>query len=169
MTLVIQPADEHGLSAIAHMMQLYIHDFSELWVGQERGELGPDGLFADYPLDTYRAGDPRRVPLIFRKAEGLVGFALLNEHTHSGLSADWSMAEFFIVRKHRRGGTGTRAAHLIFTAYPGQWDLAVARSNTGARSFWARAIAAHPKVSAREELDRDDALWNGAIFRFRIG
>jgi len=169
MTLVIQPADATGLRAIAHMMQFYIHDFSEFWAGQERGELEPDGRFADYPLESYQGGDPRRVPLIFRKADRPVGFALLNEHTHSGLPADWSMAEFFIVRKHRRGGTGTSAAHQIFSAYPGQWDLAVARSNIGAHAFWARAIAAHPKVSALEELDRNDALWNGAIFRFRIG
>ncbi len=169
-TLAIVPADrERGARAIANMMQLYMHDFSEFWAGEARGELGPDGRFPDYPLQTYWSGDRRRVPLLIERAGAPVGFALLNDHAHSGLPADWSMAEFFIVRKHRRGGTGTAAARLIFSAYPGQWDVAVARRNTAAHAFWGRAIASHPQASAHEELDRDDVLWNGAIFRFRIG
>ncbi len=170
MSLVVRPADrEHGARAIANMMQLYIHDFSEFWAGETRGELQADGRFPEYPLDSYWTGDPRRVPLVIERAGAPIGFALLNEHMHSGLPADWSMAEFFIVRKHRRGGTGTAAATLIFDAYPGQWDVAVARRNVAAHAFWGRVTAAHPRASAHEELDRNDALWNGAVFRFRIG
>lgn len=160
--------ERHG-RAIASMMQLYAHDFSEFWAGEARGELNADGRFEDYPLDSYWSGDPRRVALIFERGPSPIGFALLNEYAHSGLPADWSMAEFFIVRKHRRGGTGTSAVHRIFDAHPGQWDVAVARRNTAAYAFWSRVIKAHPKVSALEQLDRNDALWNGVIFRFRIG
>jgi predicted acetyltransferase len=82
---------------------------------------------------------------------------------------DWSIAEFFLLRKHRRSGAGTEAAQAIFQRYPGQWEAAVARRNTAALAFWRKAVANCHGVSEIEELDRDDATWNGQILRFRIG
>lgn len=154
--------------AIANMMQLYIHDFSEQWSGQARGELGDDGLFEAYePLDGYWR-DADRIPLLVRADGHLAGFALVNTHAHSGRAVDRSMAEFFIVRKHRRSGAGTAAAHAIFSRWPGQWEAAVARKNVGALAFWRRTVASHPQVEAVEEEDVATAEWDGAILRFRI-
>jgi len=169
MTLVVRPAErEKHAAAIANMMQLYTHDFSEFWVGQARGELGSDGRFEDYPLGAYWT-EPQRIPLIISLEHAPIGFALINAYAHSGEPVDHSMAEFFIVRKHRRSGRGFDAATAILLAYPGQWEIAVVRANVAARAFWGRVIGAHHKVSALETLDRDDARWNGAIFRFRTG
>jgi predicted acetyltransferase len=37
-----------------NLFQLYVHDFSEQWVGTPRGEVGVDGRFEPYPwLDSY--------------------------------------------------------------------------------------------------------------------
>ena len=77
------------------------------------------------------------------------------------------MAEFFVVRKHRRAGVGFAAATQIVGPRPGQWEIAVARRNTAALPFWRRVAAAAAAAAAVEELDRDDALWNGWILRFR--
>jgi len=163
-------------TALRNMMQLYVHDFSEHWSGMTEAELGrnapfaelgEDGRFADYPLDAYWR-DAGRVPLVFRIEGRLVGFALLNTVAHSGLPVDRNMAEFFVVRRHRRGGIGTKAAHEIFSRYPGQWEAAIARRNAGARVFWKNAVAAHPRASGLEESDRDTPDWNGPILRFRI-
>ena len=79
------------------------------------------------------------------------------------------MAEFFVVRAHRRGGAGTNAARAIFSRYPGTWEAAVSRRNVGALPFWRHAIKGHPNVSEIEELDLNTADWNGPIIRFRIG
>ena len=148
-------------------MQLYIHDFSELWWDRADGELGADGRFADYPLEAYwrEAG---RTPLLIRVGGHLAGFALINDHSHSGRPADHNVAEFFVVRKHRRGGVGMTAAQTIFSLYPGQWEAAVARRNVGALAFWRRAIGGHRNLSQIEEFDRADAAWDGPILRFRI-
>lgn len=154
--------------ALANLMQLYVHDFSEHWAGTDRGELGDDGRFEDYPLHAYWA-EEGRIPLLFRLDGRLVGFALVNGHSHSGKPADRNMAEFFIVRKHRRGGAGTAAAHAVFSRYPGLWEAAVARRNVGALAFWRRCVAEHPKVSDVEEWDFNSDDWNGPILRFRIG
>jgi predicted acetyltransferase len=161
-------AGPEARSAIDSMLQLYTHDFSEQWAGEARGELGDDGRFDPYrPLDLYwrEAG---RIPRLIRVGGRLAGFALVNHVTHSGRPADRNMAEFFVVRKHRRSGAGTAAAHRIFSLHPGQWEAAVARRNTGALAFWRRAVATHPLVEAVEETDVATADWDGPILRFRI-
>jgi predicted acetyltransferase len=162
--VVARPEDR---PAIEHQFQLYTHDFSEQWTDTPRGELGEDGLFEAYPLDPYWSA-PNHVPLLLKHAGHPIGFALLNDHGHSGQPVDWNMAEFFVVRKHRRGGVGTAAARAIFNRYPGQWEAAVARANRGALSFWRNAVRGQGRVEGFEELDVNTPDWNGYILRFRI-
>jgi predicted acetyltransferase len=167
-TVDVTPAGPDQRAALENLTQLYIHDFSEFWRGTADGELGPDGRFSPYALDAYWR-DEDRVPLVISVDGGLAGFALLNRVSHSGRAVDRNMAEFFVARKHRRGGVGTRAARLIFSRYPGRWETAVARKNLAALAFWRRVIEDHPSVSGVERLDLTSAQWNGPVFRFRIG
>lgn len=153
--------------ALENMLQLYIHDFSEFWFDRPEGELEADGRFADYPLDTLWER-PDYVPLLLRRDGRLIGFALLNTHSHAGAPLDRSVAEFFIVRKHRRGGVGTAAAQAIFRRYPGRWEAAVARRNVAALAFWRRAVATCPGVADIEELDIISEDWNGPVLLFRV-
>jgi predicted acetyltransferase len=153
-------------AALANMMQLYAHDFSELWSGESRGELGPDGLFTAYPLDPWWR-EPGHIPLLVKVGGFLAGFALLDSKSHTGRPLDHNMAEFFIVRKHRRSGVGSTAARMIFSRYPGRWETAVARANHGALAFWSAAI--RPVAEEVDLIDIESALWNGPVLRFRIG
>jgi predicted acetyltransferase len=154
---------------LLNLMQLYTHDFSEYWAGTSAGDLGDDGRFAPYSLlDTYWR-EPSRIPLLLRRDGRLAGFALINGVAHSRRPVDRNMAEFFIVRKHRRSGFGTAAAHAIFKRYPGQWETAVARRNVGALTFWRNAVSRHPAVEDIEMLDLTGSAWDGPIIRFRIG
>lgn len=162
----VAPARAEERAALDNLMQFYVHDFSEHWAGTPKGELESDGRFPPYPLDSYWQ-DGERVPLLLRIDGRLVGFALLNRVAHSGLPVDRNMAEFFIVRKHRRGGVGTRAARAIFSRYPGQWEAAVVRKNIGALAFWRKAAGRHPLVEDLRESDHSTAAWNGPILRFR--
>jgi predicted acetyltransferase len=164
--IAVARADERDV--IGNLFQLYAHDFSEFWADLPDGELQDNGRFEDYwALDLYWR-EPDRIPLLFRIDGRPVGFALLNHIGHSGLPVDRNMAEFFIVRKHRRGGAGTQAAQGIFCRYPGLWEAAVARKNTGALVFWRRAVGGCPGVAEVEERDYTTADWNGPIIRFRI-
>ncbi len=152
--------------ALANLMQFYIHDFSEFFAGTARGELEDDGRFEDYPLDDYWR-DPANVPLLLRVDGRMAGFALLDAGSHSGRPVDRNMAEFFIARKHRRGGVGLAAARIIFTRWPGVWEAAVARRNTAALAFWRKAIRGHPLAEDVEESDLTTKAWNGWVLRFR--
>jgi len=152
---------------IENLMQLYIHDFSDFLVHGNRKTLSEDGRFFDYPLDSYWR-DAGRSALLIRNDGLLAGFALINDQGHTEAATDFNMGEFFIVRGHRRGGTGTAAARAIFARRPGRWEVAVARRNTPALPFWRRAIEGFGRADDIEESDQDDAKWNGALFRFRV-
>lgn len=168
--LVVERAAADEAHIIANLMQLYIHDFSELWFDREvEGELGPDGRYSDYPdLETYWT-DPTREPWLFRVNGLPVGFALVNDIAHSRTPIDRAVAEFFVVRKHRRRGVGLAAAHALFGTSWGVWEAAVARRNTGALAFWRKAAASYPGVRDLVEVDHDDAMWNGTVLTFRVG
>ena len=161
---IARPEDR---AAVVNMMQLYTHDFSEHWAGRPDGELDEDGRFAEYDLAPYwrEAG---HVPLLVRAGGHLAGFALLNRTSHSGESVDRNVAEFFIVRKHRRGGMGTFVAQTILSRYPGRWEAAVARRNLAALAFWRRAISSHAQAREIEEIDVTSEAWNGPVIRFSI-
>jgi len=139
----VLPAHSGERAALDNLFQLYIHDFSEFWANRPEGELTDDGRFEPYPdLDAYwREAD--RVPLLLRLDGRLVGFALINAVGHGGGPVDRNMAEFFVARKHRRGGLGTAAARAVFSG--------------------------HPDVLDTEELDVASPDWNGPVIRFRIG
>ncbi|KQV62337.1 MULTISPECIES: GNAT family N-acetyltransferase [unclassified Caulobacter] len=168
--LVVSRARADEAPIIANLMQFYIHDFSELWFDREvEGELGPDGRFSDYPLlETYWS-DPSREPWLFRLGGLPVGFALVNDVAHSETPVDRAVAEFFVVRKHRRRGVGQAAAHALFGTAWGVWEAAVVRRNIGALAFWRTAAASYPGVRDIVEEDHRDGLWDGAVLRFRVG
>nr|WP_295109881.1 GNAT family N-acetyltransferase [uncultured Caulobacter sp.] len=169
-SLTVERAAADEAHVIANLMQLYIHDFSALWFDREaEGELGPDGRYCDYPgLESYWS-DPARGAWLFRIKGLPVGFALVNDVAHSPSPIDRAVAEFFVVRKHRRRGVGVAAAHALFGTAWGVWEAAVVRRNAGALAFWRQAAASYPGVRDIVEEDHDDAMWNGAVLRFRVG
>ena len=162
----LEPALTPGhRTAIENLFQLYVHDFTDFWT-ERRVELQEDGRFPPYPwLETYW-NDPSRAAYLIRADGQLAGFVLINAHSHSGLPSDNDIAEFFVARHYRREGVGRAAALAAIQARPGQWELAVARKNTGAQAFWRGiALAAAPQI---DELDLDDDRWNGLILRFVV-
>ena len=167
--ITVTPASEAERALIEGLFQFYIYDFSALEpADSERFEPGPDGRFAaSADLESYWRDDTRAA-LIIRRAGQPVGFALINALSHSGLPVDRNMAEFFVMRKHRRGGVASAAVRAILTRWPGRWELAIAQRNTGARAFWPLAVAATPGVSDLATLTGDGVHWTGPILRFLV-
>lgn len=166
MEIVTASADAQ--TAIGHLVQLYIHDMSELFASTPRCEIEEDGRFrSDIDVGKWWQ-DADHVALLVRVDGRLAGFALLNAAAHSGAAIDYNMAEFFIVRKHRRRGVGMAAAHAIFSRYPGRWEAAVMRTNPSASAFWAHCIASHPAGGAITNTDCNNQRWNGTLFGFTI-
>jgi predicted acetyltransferase len=128
------------------------------------GEPGEDNY--DYSfLESYWHDKRRLAFLIHPETSGPLGFTLVNDWSASGLAVDWSIAEFFIERRHRRRGIGRRVAVRIFEDLPGSWEVPVLKRNVSAQAFWRSTIAAF-LGTAPIELQGDGERWDGPILRF---
>jgi predicted acetyltransferase len=146
--VVVRPATEVDRPVLWRLLQLYLHDFSEL----EGNDLQPDGEFAYPHFDVYWT-DADRHPFLFEVDGAPAGFALVR----SGPTHD--LAEFFVVRKHRRHAVGRRAAVDVFARFPGEWQVRQLDSNPGATRFWRAAIP-YPFADDRNE--------RGPVQRFTV-
>lgn len=167
MTVEVRPAGLADKPLIEGLFQFYAYDFSELEpAGSKDFAFDADGRLEPYPyMDAYWS-EADRWPLLIRVGEEPAGFALVNTHSHRGGAVERNMAEFWVARKHRRGGVGAQALRQILALHPGRWEVAVAERNTAATAFWPHAIAAAPNVSALERLEGDGEHWTGPIWTF---
>jgi predicted acetyltransferase len=156
------PASHDQEPVLANLLQLYIYDFSELL----DLEVGGDGRFAYSDLGLYWS-DPGRYAFLVKVDGELAGFVLVKT------GSEWDvhdMAEFFVLRRHRRHGLGTRVAQEVWRLLPGPWEVRVMEVNVPAQHFWARAISSFtgsPAVPAR--VERDGKLWQVFSFESHSG
>jgi predicted acetyltransferase len=123
---------------LANLLQLYCHDFSE----SVDIEIGPDGKYPYASLPLYWT-EPHRHPVLVTVNGAPAGFALVKRAgTSTEFKTIWDMEEFFVVRRYRRRGIGTRIAKEVFTRHLGRWEIRVLTSNHSGLHFWDRAITA---------------------------
>ena len=108
------------------------------------------------PLSLYWI-EPDRHPFLILVSGQLAGLALVKKDKNT-----WDMAEFFVVRAHRRTGIGTEAAHVVWRMFPGPWKVRVMDSNPAALEFWGRAIAAF--LGSPVESERLGERWRQFSF-----
>lgn len=157
----LKPATAADAEVLRRLAQLYVYDFSALLAL----ELDDDGLFSQLSL----AGlfdDPRRHAFLVLASGRLAGFVIVRRGSRLTLDPDvWDIEEFFIVRRHRRSGVGTAAAHLLFSSHRGRFEVRQRRENVAATAFWRRAIGSYAQ-SDMVEHTLDDERWRGVVQRF---
>ncbi len=117
-----------------------------------------------YPyFDAYWREEGQRWPWFIHDGKTMVGFALVNRLSRSGLHVDHAMAEFCILPHARGHGRGVAAALAVFAAHPGQWELTVFPHNTPAQKFWPKVMLA-ARARSMEKFDHDGET----VFRFRV-
>lgn len=144
MNIKVLPASIADKQLIQQMMELYRHDLSEF----EGTDLNDRGYFGYLYLDYYWV-EADRYPFIVRVDGKLAGFALINHYTHF-LDSQYSIAEFFILRKYRRCGVGRTVAFQIFNLFCGRWEVHQVRANFVAQQFWRSAIGAYTRGNYTE-------------------
>jgi predicted acetyltransferase len=81
-------------------------------------------------------------PFVILKDGLRVGFALVSRPAvFPRRTADYRMAEFFVVGQARRRGVGAGAAALLFSRFSGDWEVVEDEYNRPALGFWRRVIA----------------------------
>ncbi|MDO3411351.1 GNAT family N-acetyltransferase [Saccharibacillus sp. CPCC 101409] len=116
------------------LWQLYLYDFSEFTDMDVR----PDGTYPQFPeFELYWkkwGGDAA----YFILAEGrIAGFAMVHEFWDNEAAY---LSQFFVMRKYRRRGVGSKAARLVFETKTGRWGLHQLANNLPAQRFWDRII-----------------------------
>jgi predicted acetyltransferase len=124
---------------LANLLELYLHDLSAVFPAIQ---LGADGRFG-YPwLPLYWSEPKRRFPFLIREGSWVVGFALATRGSPASDDTDvFDVAEFFVIRQHRRSGVGRRAAILLWERLPGRWIVRASQGNPGAVPFWAAVVS----------------------------
>lgn len=160
----LAPATRKQQPILANLLELYIHEFSEFL----DIDIGPDGRFGYKHLPLYWT-EPTRQPFLIRIDGKLAGFAFVKQGSAiSGKETVWDMAEFFILRGHRRRGIGTKVAHNVWNLFPGQWEVRVMESNVQAHPFWTRAISSFTgKPISPASMEKDGQLWRVFSFESR--
>lgn len=147
---------------LRNLVQFYAYDFAELagW------DVPASGRFPDDVADRCTPAGERHAFLI--NADGaLAGFAIVDHRSRLTAEAGvHDMAEFFIVRRHRRHGVGAAAVAQLFTRFPGRWEVRQSERNVVATEFWRAAIAR--TVGEFGEVQWADATWRGPVQRFFV-
>ena len=115
MTVNIRHAQAAEQDVVANLLQCYLHDFSEF----TPVPMDSRGRFS-YPYLGHYWHDPQRFPFFVEHKNQIVGLALLRQDKEPATGKQhMDMAEFFILRAHRRCGIGRGAARALFCLFPG--------------------------------------------------
>jgi predicted acetyltransferase len=135
--VALDTAAPRDAPVLANLLELYAHDLSDAFAL----ELGADGRFGYEKLPLYWSEPERRFPFLIRSGIRVAGLALITRGSPaSDDSDDFDVAEFFILRRHRRCGVGRRAAFLLWDRFPVRWIVRVSQANHAGCQFWARVI-----------------------------
>lgn len=125
---------------LANLLELYIHDMSEIFPI----ELGPDGRFGYDRLPLYWSEPEKRHAFLIRSGAQIAGFAFATVGSPATDDpADLDVAEFFVLRRHRRSGVGRMAAMALWDQLPGRWIVRVSQANRAGIPFWSEAVRAY--------------------------
>lgn len=146
---------------IRNMMELYEYDLSEY----EDSDLNEHGLYDYKYIDNYWT-EEKRYPFIVKVNDKLAGFVLAG--IYGGVTSyptDYSIAEFFILKKYRKNGVGKTVAFEVFDKLRGNWEVKQLKKNYISHSFWRKVIAQYT-MNNFEEITNFTELWDGPIQRF---
>lgn len=133
--VILEPIAKERADVLQNLLELYAHDFSE----HVPLALKPSGRFE---IDVGEAWwTEGHYPFFIRCERELCGFALVRRGSRFTRATDvLDVAEFFVVRGARRRRIGATAAHHLFAAFPGGWEIRVRQSNPAALQFWSRTV-----------------------------
>jgi len=147
MNLELERVDSDKRATLERLLQFELYE-----VGLDPGA---DGLI-DWgePLDRFFAGSSC-VPLFLKLDGEVAGFVLLKlereltgaDGTSKGTAS--LIAEFYVMRPHRRKGVGRHAVGLILEGFPGRW-VVTTWPDAVRVAFWRHAVTGRRALDVRE-------------------
>lgn len=151
MDVSVRPASFDEQQIVKNLLQLYLHDFSEF----DQVKMDDQGHL-DYPYIDHYWRDPGRFPYLIRAKEQLAGFVLIRTSRDPAQGTPINnLAEFFVLRSHRRQGVGRMAANQIWNLFPGAWEVDVLLANKQAYPFWKLVVEGYSSGTYQQVADRN--------------
>jgi predicted acetyltransferase len=136
----LQRATPDMAPVLRNLLELYVHDLSEVFPI----ELGPEGRFGYDKLPLYWAEPAVRHAFLIERGSHVAGFAFATRGSPASEDPeDLDVAEFFVLRGHRRSGVGRLAAMALWDAVPGRWVVRVSEANRAGLPFWSKVIRSY--------------------------
>jgi predicted acetyltransferase len=159
-TLEVATPDSNRL--LSGLLGLYMHDLSEIFAI----EVGADGRFRYDKLPLYWSEPEKRFAFLIRAGGHPAGFALATRGSPATDDPEHlDVAEFFVLRGHRRTGVGRQAAFLLWNRLPGEWVVRVSEANRGGLPFWRSTIQEYTR-NAFSESERPGSPHGWRVFSF---
>jgi predicted acetyltransferase len=137
-------------STIERLIQLYLYDMAS----DRPFPIEENGAYEYTLLDRFW----EHVYLL-RVSNEIAGFALVISNCPITNKAPcWFMAEFFVLRYHRRKSLARKAVQEILALHPGAWHVATQIQNTGADLFWSRVLPQAERKTFEARFDEADWL-----------
>ena len=155
----IEAVDSSASAILRNLFEHYLHDMAEWFLFDSSA----DGAY-HYPAETiWEHG--HQAYLLFA-GEIPAGFALVgNADAYLERTGVHDMHEFFVVRRHRRGGVGRALATDVWDAHPGEWLVRVLQANQPAIPFWRSAISSYTGGAFAEDVPTIDGRpWSHFTF-----
>lgn len=147
MGISLVPAKQKAV--IEHLMQFYLYDFTQYL----DIDVNAEGRFNPYPdLDEFWTSRDTCYPYLITYNNKPAGFALV-ERMDVPTEGDFNLSEFFVMKKYRRSGLGTWAAHQLFDRLRGRWKVTQISTNTPAQAFWRKTIGSYTHNRYEERVD----------------
>jgi predicted acetyltransferase len=161
-SIALQPVGQEAAPILANLFEFYCHDLSAHFALR----IGADGRFGYPHLSLYWEQPESRFAFFIMADNELAGFALATRGSSATRDrSDFDVAEFFVLRMHRRLGIGAVAAAQLWDRLPGHWVVRAAIKNEAAVVFWRRAVSNY----ARDEHIERTLTVNGVtrqVFEF---
>lgn len=156
MEVLIEKLPYEKKLVLNHLMELYNYDFSEF----EDTDVNDFGLYGYEYIDHYWT-DEGRYPYIIKVDGKIAGFVLVrNIGINSHGEKQYSIAEFFVLKKYRRKSVGKRVAFEIFNTFHGEWKIGQIENNIPANRFWINVISEYTGGNFEEIREEE---WEGPI------
>jgi predicted acetyltransferase len=135
MKVTLHAAKRNHLPVVKNLVPYYVYDMSE--------HLGwpcrPDGRFDGCDGIEMFWTERGKHAFVLRAGREWAGFALVRGEDGRD-DVDYSIAEFFVLRKFRRKGVGERVARQLFDRFQGRWRVEYLADNAPAAEFWTKSV-----------------------------
>jgi len=162
--VTLQVASPSDATLLANLLELYVHDLSEVFAIDVRA----DGRFGYDKLDLYWSEPASRFAFVIRCGEQIAGFAFATRGSPADDDPDAiDVAEFFVLRRYRRSSAGRRAAALLWDRFPGcRWVVRVSEGNLRGLPFWRAVVGEYTRGRGGESA-RPGTPHPWRVFTFR--